>query len=153
MSTVAPSQLYVTTFEESDSFYPSVSATTLTDEVSAFGLSPWQRQAINKVIRLSELQENWDSYGTPAPCPETINKAIVLIRNLPIEDLPVPEVIPTAGGGVQFEWDGITKELEIEVTQHGEIGYLKCQSGYPDEEGVVKGLFNSYSLVLWVSSE
>ncbi len=152
MSTFALAQPYVTTFEESESSYPSASATTMTEEVNAFGLCSWQREAINKVIRLSELQENWDSYGTPPPCLNTINAAIDLIQILKIEDLPVPEVIPTADGGIQFEWDVMGKELEIEVTQHREIEYLKCQSGDPLEEGPVNGLVNIFTLFLWLYS-
>jgi len=146
----APPQAYITTFEESDCLYLSGSPTTWTNEVGVYDLDTIQIQAIYEVIRLRELEENWDSYGSPPLKVETINKSIALIKSVPMEDLPVPHVIPTADGGIQFEWGGI-RGLEIEVTQNGEIEYLKCENGEPVEESSIERLTHLDSLLRWVS--
>jgi hypothetical protein len=146
----APPKEYVTTFEESDCFYLLGSPSTWTNEVDVYDLDPKQIQAINEVIRLRDLKENWDSYGSPPLNVETINTSIALIRNVPMEDLPAPHVIPTAGGGIQFEWGG-NRGLEIEVTQDGKIEYLKCENEEPVEEGSIEKLAHLHSLLRWVS--
>lgn len=146
----APPQAYSTTFEESDCFYLSGSPSTWTSEVSAYNLDEKQIQTIYEVIRLHSLEENWDSYGSQPLSVETINESIALIMSVPMEDLPLPHVIPTAGGGVQFEWGGI-RDLEIEVTQDGGIEFLKCENQEPVEEGSIQGLAHLHSLLRWVS--
>lgn len=125
---------------------------TWTDEVGTYGLSPWQIQAINKVIDLGNLPVDWDSYGSYAPSKAIINKSIELILALPPEDFPDPAIIPTSAEGIQFEWGYGNKELEIEVNKYGEIEYLKCENGEPVQEGSIEGTEQLFSLVFWVTS-
>lgn len=120
----------------------------MTNEVNAYYLDPKQIQVIYKVTRLRSLEEDWDSYGGQPLSDETINKSIWLIMGVPMENLPLPHVIPTAGGGIQFEWGGI-RELEIEVTKNGEIEYLICENGDPVEEGSIEKLADLHSLLGW----
>lgn len=144
--------LSVPTLEDSETFHIPTSPYTWTDEVGTYGLSSWQIQAINRIIDLRNLPDDWDSYGSSALSTAIINKSIELILALPPEDFPVPAVIPTSDEGVQFEWGDENKELEIEVNKNGEIEYLKCENGEPVQEGLIEGSDQLFSLVFWVNS-
>ncbi len=148
----APYLPVVPTLEDSENYLLSTSRYTWTDEVSTYGLSSWQIQTINRIIHLRNLHEDWDSYGSHAPSTSIINKSIELIQALPSEDFPVPEVIPTSGEGIQFEWRDENKELEIEVNKYGEIVYLKCENEEPVQEGSIEGSDQLSNLVFWVTS-
>lgn len=143
----------ITAIEESDHAYLSKSSSTWTEQVSAHGLLTWQMQTIDKVIKLSNLPENWDSYDGKPPAPNTILLAIKLIASLPwsyFDDVPVPAVIPTSEGGLQLEWNSENRELELEVRPSGQIELFRCQNGEPIEEGQLKGKAHLNSLVSWV---
>ena len=118
-----------TTPSDSDSLYFSRSPSTWTMEVPAYGLLPWQMQVIHKIIKLSQIQENWDSYNGKPPAPKAINTAIELIEALPFEneDMPIPSVVPTSEGGLQIEWSGEERELEVEIRPSGPIEIFACQ--------------------------
>ncbi|PJA78299.1 MAG: hypothetical protein CO149_04800 [Nitrospirae bacterium CG_4_9_14_3_um_filter_51_5] len=142
-----------TALEGSDHVYLSKSSSTWTREVSAYGLLPWQMQTIHKIIKLSNLQENWDSYDGKPPASNTISMAIKLIESLPwpyYDDVPVPAVIPTSEGGLQLEWSSEDRELDLEVRPSGHIELFKCQNGEPIDEGPLKGTTHLNSLVSWV---
>ncbi len=60
----------------------------------------------------------------------------MLLNRMPDEPLPEPFVQATVDGGVQFEWEQDNRELDIEVSATGELGYLKVISRAPVEEGL-----------------
>lgn len=63
---------------------------------------------------IGALESNWDSYGGRAVSLATANQAFQLLVSLCDLGLPAPHLIPTAPGGVQFEW-----ELELELDPGG----------------------------------
>ncbi len=64
---------------------------------------------------LSRLEHGWDSYGAKAPQRHLFIAGLRLVEGLLDPDVPVPQVVPTNRGGVQFEWHVGVRELEIEV--------------------------------------
>jgi len=64
---------------------------------------------------LDRLEDGWDSYGARAPQRHLFVAGLRLIEGLLHTDIAAPQVIPTNKGGVQFEWNVGSRELEIEV--------------------------------------
>jgi hypothetical protein len=67
---------------------------------------------------LSDLQKDWDSFGSEPPTPEAISAARKLIDANRESILP-HFVGPISGGGVQIEWRGPRGEIEVEVGPQG----------------------------------
>src|SRR5579863_2352613 len=56
--------------------------------------------------------------------------------------LPMPFVFPTEIGGIQFEWKGDGRELNLEVPPQGErFSFLKIVDGEPEPEGEITADF------------
>lgn len=95
----------------------------------------WLIKAKYDLDRIMALPENWDSYGSPS-IPEVLYKnAENFLRSLEVEDIQPPFVAPVSGGGIQFEWQNKTRELEIEFVQPNVFGYLKIIGDEPVDEG------------------
>ena len=117
-------------------------------------LSRWKIETVLGVLRLSNLQEDWDSYGSPPPYEEVINASLNLIQSIDIEYLPIPHVSPVVGGGIQFEWNVNSRGLELEMLPNGSIEYLKCERGRPAQEGELNlPVHESQNLLNWLTSE
>jgi hypothetical protein len=78
-------------------------------------LSAWQVALLRALAPLGALHANWDSYGSPAIDDSVIDGAVALIRNVGLENVSAPRVIPISGGGVQFEWEKGRRGLEVEI--------------------------------------
>lgn len=51
---------------------------------------------------------------------------------------PMPFVFPTEIGGIQFEWKGDGRDLNLEVPPQGErLSFLKIVDGEPTREGEI----------------
>ena len=69
------------------------------------------REGRKKLKRISELKENWDSYGAGPIDPRAVEIAEFL---LPLyADF---SIVPTNEGGIQFERHTKTESIEIEIT-------------------------------------
>ena len=87
--------------------------------------------AYARLGELAKLEANWDSYGADPPTTQAIAVASGLL-NLLAERLAdsVGErirpwfIAPVANGGVQLEWRGPDRAVEIEIGPGGVIGYL-----------------------------
>ncbi len=86
--------------------------------------SSWLRRAQQKLKELSELTENWDSYGSRPIQQKASETAAELLTETANFGLPEPQIFPVPGGGLQLEWDNAKGELELEVFPNGEIGFL-----------------------------
>src|SRR6267143_1859591 len=104
------------------------------------GMAPWRREAIQKAIGLTNLQPNWDSYGSHAPSRAVIQTAIHFLRNVAGENLPTPLVVPISGGGLHFEWTIDHRELEVAIDPKGSLEMLRVQDGMPIENDDVRGI-------------
>ena len=72
-------------------------------------------RALERIMPLGSLPENWNSYGSRAPRTDALNGAIYLAYGLFHDALPDPAVFPVPNGNVQLEWSGNNIYLEIEV--------------------------------------
>ncbi len=115
-------------------------------------LGTWQTQAIKRLFQVAELPADWDSYGSPSPSKQAVSMAIWVIHAITLDDLPVPNVVPVPGGGIQVEWQCGARELELELLPDGTLEFLKSQNGVPFEEGVVEWTSEPTSLAAWLVS-
>jgi len=132
----------------------SVFSPKWTKEVSTFGLSQWKIEAISQTLKLERLPTDWDSYGSPPPSNELADFCIDwLLKSIPFNDLPSPNVVPVSGGGIQFEWSLSDRELELEVLPNYTIEFLKTERGEPLDQGEVKNLQQIPALFGWLGAE
>ena len=111
----------------------------------------WREQSIHDLYKLLELDENWNSYGSPAINPRSVQKAINLIYCLSIEDIPQnPTISATPDGNATVCWYNDEFSLEIEIFPEGncEYVYLDRQDENLDDEGDFYSIDSVTSLVL-----
>jgi hypothetical protein len=56
-----------------------------------------------------------------------VERAIQLLTFLEWDDLPVPQIGPVPGGGIQIEWHVAERELAIEVLPNGSVEFLPVE--------------------------
>lgn len=90
--------------------------------VSNFGFSDsvenpilWLDSAINKLVELFCLPQNWDSYGAKPINEDKFSMALEMISGMMFETTPEPFISPTSNESIQFSWTHKGVELEIEV--------------------------------------
>jgi hypothetical protein len=110
-------------------------------------LSPSYRDAIETVRRLSQLPDDWDSYGSGPLEPAAVEAAANALGTASRSGLPAPFVGPVSGGGLQFEWTLRDHEVELEVLPDGTLRYLIVPRSDAEEEGRIpesdlRGLFD-----------
>jgi hypothetical protein len=114
--------------------------------------SLWELEALRGVFRTEALPRGWDSYGSLPPALVAVNRSLGLLRGiaeLDLPDLPVPDVAPVPGGGIQFEWGVGQRELEFEILPDGSVEYLKAEGGEPVEQGAL-ALSRVHSILAWL---
>ena len=75
-----------------------------------------------KIVSLTSLPDNWDSYGA-VPLKEcSIYAAISYVEKL-LKDkkIPEPDVIPVSNGNIQLEWSCYDIDLEIEISSENSL--------------------------------
>ncbi len=112
----------------------------------------WLRTAQKKITELTQLPENWDSYGSRPIQPSAIEQAADLLALLSRLDLPRPEIFPVPGGGIQIEFQQDRRELEIEILPNGSTGYLQvAETGEMREDTIPSGSREDiYRLAYWL---
>lgn len=96
-----------------------LSAPARGDELLVSQRPAWLDTAAARLLSLMALEQNWDSYGGRPLLLATANQAFQLLARLCDLGLPAPRLVPTAPGGVQFEWDLERVELELELEPGG----------------------------------
>lgn len=92
-----------------------------------------------QVAQLSNLSEDWDSYGAPAPAGESISDARQAIEKMRVNQL-LPEVVsPSAEGGVSIYFSSGKQKAFIEFLNEGEVVLARYSK---DDEPNVKVLRN-----------
>jgi hypothetical protein len=82
-------------------------------------------ETIDSLGELTQLDDNWDSYGALRPTTKAIHGAITLVMDLFEEGTPIPDVFPMPNGNLQIEWSCFGLDLEIEV-----ISNRKCIASF-----------------------
>lgn len=84
-----------------------------------------------RLDELAALPDDWDSYGAPALSAVAIQAARHLLMRLeesvgwPRAAATTPShIAPLPSGGVQLEWTGPTKDIEVEISPDGKLAYL-----------------------------
>lgn len=98
-------------------------------------LAEWRITSLKKIAKLESLQENWDSYGSPAPFSWVIDAASEVILKIPFDNVPAPRIIAVSGGGIQIGWSKGKRELDIEVCPDGTVEVLQSLDGEPLDDG------------------
>lgn len=82
----------------------------------------WLYKVLDNFQDLSFLPVGWDSYdGGPVTFDAAFAGLRFLARML-LHDSPIPSVVPTSSGGLQFEWHRSVGDLEVYVSRDGRIG-------------------------------
>lgn len=81
--------------------------------------SDWIQAVLNRLRSISELTDDWDGYGSPAPERQTLIAALEVLRQFMPTSVATPAVAPTTVGGVQFEWHQGGWDIEVEVLPDG----------------------------------
>lgn len=89
------------------------------------------RPARERLAQISRLEADWDSYGAEPPSAAAVLRANSLLQaveeslaDLVGEQIRPYALAPIADGGVQLEWRGQGKTLEIEIGPDRDLGYL-----------------------------
>jgi hypothetical protein len=87
--------------------------------------------ALREIDEFQDLTPDWDSYGARSIAPAAIATARRLLMALQddfstmLGDRLKPfDVAPVATGGVQLEWRGGGRVIEVEITPESELRYL-----------------------------
>ena len=97
--------------------------------------------SLRRIVEMTDLPPNWDSYGGVPPSARAVAGACLLIeavaeaqdqltgaRRAPWTSAPI------ADGGLQIEWLGDGSRIEVQVSPAGELGYLLVREGNAGEE-------------------
>jgi hypothetical protein len=95
----------------------------------------------------SRYSEGWDSYdGLPLRI-DTGNYALTILKSIMRAQTPMPQVVPTSSGGVQFEWHEKDIDLEMHITGPYECEVWFYDHHNPDAPGTSVKLTNDVSLL------
>src|SRR5574341_1404003 len=105
---------------------------------------------IMKIGQLSQLQDNWDSYGgkaiSPGVCEKAAKYLYAAFRELSneMESIEMPFIAPASDGSVVFEWASNKTELIVVFRPNAklDVEYLTVEKS-AGEEQEKDGLFNS----------
>jgi hypothetical protein len=78
------------------------------------GVEPrWWPAAVARFRELLTLDEGWDTYGSPPIDRNMVDQAVVCAWALGRNITAAPWIVPTSVGGVQLEWHGDERTIEI----------------------------------------
>lgn len=80
----------------------------------------WRDDVYRSLREFAHLSIDWDSYGSPPPSSELVDRAVHLIRQLDPERFVAPTVAPVSGGGVQVCWE-LERVLDVHFMPDGGI--------------------------------
>ncbi|MBN1607239.1 MAG: hypothetical protein JW940_11445 [Polyangiaceae bacterium] len=75
----------------------------------------WYPPVLHRCMALVQLEDNWDTYKGRRVEVLRADAACHLLGLLMSEDTPIPQVVPTPRGNIQFEWHLEDQYLELEV--------------------------------------
>ena len=118
-------------YESTGSIAPTTQrATQYPNFFKAFDAPPekkWQIEVQRHLLHYAKMQEGWDSYGTPPVGWDTGMFALSVLNDVMRTRTPIPQVVPSAAGGVQLEWHEKGIDLELHVA-----GPYRCELWFQD---------------------
>jgi hypothetical protein len=105
-------------------------------EIASAKFPEWLKEAVARLNDVAALPENWDSYGAPAVNQRTLEHALQVLTKVMEPGLPLPRILATGRGGVEFAWHKPNKELEITVDAplRGQFYFVDEATGEEREE-------------------
>lgn len=86
--------------------------------------------ALRNLARIAALPENWDTFGSDKAAAAALSssrdliwKAVIHLAARGVDGTPY-DIAPLSGGGLQIEWRGGSKSIEVEVSANGHYNYL-----------------------------
>jgi hypothetical protein len=89
----------------------------------------WEVEVIRRLVGLLDLPEGWDSYGAARIKKDAGMFALEILQKVMRPRTPMPQIVPTAAGGIQIEWHEKGIDLEIDV-----LGPYECELWYRDQQ-------------------
>ena len=74
----------------------------------------WVEPTVQSLGKLLQLGPDWDTYGGSAIDPGCVEAALDMVFGVLPDDTPMPSVVPTSRGGLQFEWHILGVDFEVE---------------------------------------
>jgi hypothetical protein len=71
---------------------------------------------VQALVRLVKMPAGWDSYNAPPVTRDAGHFALEILQSVMRPRTPLPQVIPSAAGGVQLEWHEKGVDLELHIT-------------------------------------
>ncbi|NOT59402.1 MAG: hypothetical protein HOP19_04165 [Acidobacteria bacterium] len=130
---------------------PTLSASTAARGVTVKPCS-WRTEALNKIVELAALPENWDGYGSRRIQSAAQHQTTNLIEKLSQTALPAPQIFPVPGGGLQLEWQTEQSGAELEILPDGSMQYLIEDASHEMREGTASEL-EVTRLVRWLEAQ
>ncbi|MEW8691414.1 MAG: hypothetical protein AB2535_10020 [Candidatus Thiodiazotropha endolucinida] len=75
----------------------------------------WWSSALQRIAYLIDLPENWDSYGAKKIDAQIAYYSVQILQQISVPGIPMPSIVPTVRGNLQFEWHIHGIDLEFEV--------------------------------------
>ena len=130
--------------------YYGPSAVTMV-ALNLLGAPAWVIAATQKLERLAMLPSGWDSYGGRPLKQSARESTLKAISWLQQEELPIPAVVLGSKGTVQLEWHSGSKELDVDLGEGEDIGFVKCDDeGEPLEGRTGQGAEELRRLTRWL---
>ena len=86
-------------------------------------MNDWLNDAIEKIRKFEDLEENWNSYGAVRIHPVAIDTAIAWLTALSA-NVPRPHIVPTSSGHVGLEWGTGYRTVELDIRDDGKVNIL-----------------------------
>jgi hypothetical protein len=96
----------------------------------------WLEYVADRCRQFTELTPNWDTYGAPPVSPFTVQAAMTILGRLATASLPPPRVVPTAQGGLQFEWRIQERALEVQFNAPTQVSLFFSDESTGEETEV-----------------
>jgi hypothetical protein len=127
----------------------------LSEIVPFFDATPEFIDALRAISDLMQLDDNWDSYGSPRIQRAAVERAVQVLRAADKQDPPPPRIVPVSGGGLQIEWAAGARELEVEMLPDGSIEFLRVEGNEMTEAPLPPGRVDLVvpMLLEWLSRE
>jgi hypothetical protein len=98
----------------------------------AFNAPPerkWQIEVQSRLLKYVKMQKGWDSYDAPPVGWDTGMFVLSVLNDVMRTRTPIPQVVPSAGGGVQLEWHQKGIDLELHIA-----GPYQCELWFQDHQ-------------------
>jgi hypothetical protein len=105
----------------------------------------WEAAVVQALVRLVKMPAGWDSYNAPPLRRDAGHFALEILQSVMRPRTPLPQVIPSAAGGVQLEWHekGVDLELHITAPYQWELWFRDLQD--PNSQPVSLELTDDFS--------